>query len=144
MKNNIDQFCQGYINFESHLSMLCNIHVYRSRVVWGGVLPSIGCIGMYDPKGYGFSIVVVINSQTWHLYLRIARFLEGPNYIQRQLEIHVWGNYKELQKQLEHFLLVMTLWRVNIAVCFFLLNGNLQDVCMRGYSCFFGDNFWWN
>ena len=27
----------------------------------GGVLPYIGYIGMYSPKGYGFSAVLVIN-----------------------------------------------------------------------------------
>ena len=27
----------------------------------GGVLPYMGYIGMCDPKGYGFSVVLVIN-----------------------------------------------------------------------------------
>ena len=30
-------------------------------VVPGRVLPYMGYIGMYDPKGYGFSVVLVIN-----------------------------------------------------------------------------------
>ena len=37
----------------------------------GGVLPYMGYIGMYGPKGYGFSAVLVIN--------RVSVFGSGPH-----------------------------------------------------------------
>lgn len=50
-------------------------------VVPGRVLPYMGYIGMYDPKGYGFSVVLIINRIWFYiLVLYWACFLEEATF----------------------------------------------------------------
>ena len=88
-------------------------------LVLGGVLPNMGCIGMCGPKGYGFSVVLVIN-RVWNLansghkywysfctltslnmgiFLRRSHFFliikkKINKYVQKPFTNYVYGNLK--------------------------------------------------